>query len=148
MPAVGLDLAAEVLLGEAVDRGGPLWLVLGAGADRHHPVLDRALRLCVDTVGREPGVGPLLLRGEVLQGRRMLRVVVSDAAPAVVAVLLAVRAHTGMAPHLSCDWPQRHPLVQLIAVAAGVPAGSVWRIRRLVHRAEPDPSRRPIVHVW
>jgi len=72
----------------------------------------------------------------------------ADAVPAVVAVLLAVRTYTGLTPRLSCVWPQRHPLLQVADVVLGGRSRSVLRIRRLVHRAEPDPARRPSVHVW
>lgn len=139
---VELTLAARVLLDEAADAG-PLWIVLqDVAAARSHPMLGGALRLVA-----EPGVGGGPVHGEVRAGRRMLRVAGRDLPATVAAVLFAARDHTAVVPRLSCAWPARHPLAELVGLADPA-AMSVHRLRALLRRAEPDPARRPVVHAW
>ena len=45
LPMVMWDLGAQVLLDEAADAGGPLWLVYGDDLGRDHPLLDAAMVL-------------------------------------------------------------------------------------------------------
>ncbi|WP_432971266.1 hypothetical protein [Dactylosporangium sp. CA-233914] len=144
---VHLTFAARLLLEEATD-GRLLWLVLqDDAATRSHPVLGRALRLIVESGPRSGGGLPGRVLGEVRDGRRILRTAGRDVPAAVAAVLFAARDHTGVVPRLSCAWPDRHPLAELVGLA-DPSVMSVPRLRALLHRAEPDPSRRPVVHTW
>ncbi|GAA4264127.1 hypothetical protein GCM10022255_114900 [Dactylosporangium darangshiense] len=141
-----LSIAARLLLDEAAEAR-LLWIVLqDEAAARSHPVLGRALRLVVDP---EPAAGVPAghVLGEVKDGRRLLRAAGRDVPAAVAAVLLAARDHTDVVPRLSCAWPERHPLAELAGLADPA-VMSVPRLRALLHRAEPDPARRPVVHTW
>ncbi|WP_327010670.1 hypothetical protein OHA72_27395 [Dactylosporangium sp. NBC_01737] len=148
LPVVMWDLGAQVLLDEAADSHGPLWLVYGDCLGRGHPMLDTAMVLCLTDAVRIPDDGLLQVQGVMTSGRRALQVEASDAAPAIVAVLLAIRARTGLIPHLSCAWRGRHPVLELTDAILGLRSGSAQRIRWLVRRVEPDRARRPTVHVW
>ncbi|WP_238014937.1 hypothetical protein KZZ52_33225 [Dactylosporangium sp. AC04546] len=146
LPPVTLDTGAAVLLDEVSEAARPLWIVLReAGSGRPHPVLSRALQLVVKP-GLEPGV-PVSVRGDVLNGRWVLRATAVDVPAAIAAVLIAARDRTGLVPRLSCAAPERHPLAELLSVL-DLSAASVLRIRSLLRRAEPDPARRPVVHTW
>ncbi|MET7400267.1 hypothetical protein ABZS66_42955 [Dactylosporangium sp. NPDC005572] len=137
-----LTLAARLLLDESADTR-LLWIVLqDDAAARSQPVLGRALRLVV-----HPGPQTGRVLGEVRDGRRILRTTGRDVATAVAGVLLAARDHTGVVPRLSCAWPDRHPLAELAGLADPAVL-SVPRLRALLHRVEPDASRRPVVHTW
>jgi hypothetical protein len=148
LPVVTWDLGAQVLLDEAADSHGPLWLVYGDDLGRGHPLLDTAMVLCLTDAVRDPDDGLLQVHGATTAGRRTLRVEASDGAPAIVAVLLAIRARTGLIPHLSCAWRGRHPVPELTDAILGLRSGSAQRIRQLVRQVEPDRARRPTVHVW
>ena len=67
----------------------------------------------------------------------------STATPfAVATVLLALRDATGVRPRCRFPWPRRHRLTVIFGLT-----GTAAQVRELLRRTEPDPARRPIVHV-
>jgi hypothetical protein len=90
----------------------------------------------------------LEVRGEVMHGRfRVLTVEASTVPNALAAVLIHVRDRTGRRPHIYFEWTEGRPVVQFLRfLLFGV--GEVAPVTREVLReAEPDPARRPHVHV-
>ena len=63
-------------------------------------------------------------------------------------MLLHIRDQTGQLPQIYFTWTDDHPLAQLIRFLVWGGVGEVpVRTREILWRAEPDPARRPKVHV-
>ncbi|SDS66037.1 hypothetical protein SAMN04489717_3417 [Actinopolymorpha singaporensis] len=90
----------------------------------------------------------LRVRGEVLHNRyRVLRMESSTVPNALAALVLHIRDQTGTRPHIHFEWTEGNPVTHFLRFFLfGV--GEVAPVTREVLReAEPDPSRRPHVHV-
>jgi hypothetical protein len=89
----------------------------------------------------------LHVSGAHREGYRVLRVASPAVPNAIAALLLRIRDITGAAPHIYFDWTEGNPLLHLLRyLFFGV--GEVAPVtREILRRAEPDPHRRPIVHV-
>ncbi len=87
------------------------------------------------------------VRGEERFGHRILTVRSSVVANTIAELALAVRDRTGLVPHIYFRWTEGNPLTNLLRFLF-VGAGEVAPVTREVLReAEPDPARRPRVHV-
>jgi hypothetical protein len=92
--------------------------------------------------------GRLHVRGEVLHQRyRVMSVSASSVPNALAALALRIRDDTGVIPHIYFAWTEGSPVQQLLQfLLFGL--GEVAPVtREVLRRAEPDPSRRPHVHV-
>ncbi len=92
--------------------------------------------------------GRLHVRGEVLHERyRVMRVSASSVPNALAALALRIRDDTGVNPHVYFEWTEGNPVQQLLRFLL-FGAGEVAPVtREVLRRAEPDPARRPHVHV-
>jgi hypothetical protein len=89
----------------------------------------------------------LYVHGEKRYGYRILRVKSPSIANAIAAILLHIRDQTGKIPHIYFAWTEGNPfrfLVRYLIFGDGdIPPVT----REVLRRAEPDRSRRPMVHV-
>lgn len=87
------------------------------------------------------------VRGVVAHGQYRVLTLRSASVPnALAALLLDIRDHTGVRPHIYFEWTEGNPIAHLLRfLLFGV--GEVAPItREVLRRAEPDPARRPHLH--
>jgi hypothetical protein len=92
--------------------------------------------------------GRLHVRGEVLHQRYRVMSASAPSVPnALAALALRIRDDTGVNPHVYFEWTEGNPVQQLMRfLLFGL--GEVAPVtREVLRRAEPDPTRRPHVHV-
>jgi hypothetical protein len=92
--------------------------------------------------------GRLHVRGEVLHERYRVMTVTAPSVPnALAALALRIRDDSGAIPHIYFAWTEGNPLQQFLRfLLFGL--GEVAPVtREVLRRAEPDPARRPHVHV-
>ncbi|HEX3930200.1 MAG TPA: amino acid transporter [Nocardioides sp.] len=92
--------------------------------------------------------GQLHVRGEVLHHRyRVMSVNASSVPNALAALALRIRDDAGVIPHVYFEWTEGNPVQQLLRFLL-FGSGEVAPVtREVLRRAEPDPARRPHVHV-
>ena len=87
-------------------------------------------------------------RGETVHGLyRVIRISSPTVPNAIAALLLEVRRHTGVRPHVYFEWTEGSPTLNLLRfLLFGV--GEVAPVtREVLRRAEPERELRPHVHV-
>ena len=115
-----------------------------------HDLREEGDVLFVEVTVRDPSdfESTLRVRGEVRHDSRRVLACESSSVPnALAALLLHVRDHTGVVPHIYFEWTEGNPVTQFLRfLFFGV--GEVAPVTREVLRiAEPDRTRRPHVHV-
>ncbi|MEO3867902.1 amino acid transporter [Nonomuraea sp. B12E4] len=89
----------------------------------------------------------LHVRGEERYGHRILAIESSAVPNSLAALLLYLRDRTGSVPHIYFHWAEGNPVVAMLRYlvfgGGDVPPLS----REVLRQAEPDPERRPRVHV-
>lgn len=91
--------------------------------------------------------GVLKVRGEQVDGYRVLRTESPAVPNAIAAFLLFLRNETGKLPHVYFGWSEGNPvtyLLKYIAFGEGDTAPVTHEVLRI---AEKDPEQRPVVHV-
>ncbi|WP_242683084.1 amino acid transporter [Rathayibacter sp. SD072] len=89
----------------------------------------------------------LEVRGVVRHGFRVLQVSSGNVPNTLAAVLLEIRSETGVIPEIYFEWTEGSPLSNMFRFLI-TGAGEVAPVtREVLRRAEPDPVRRPAVHV-
>ncbi len=89
----------------------------------------------------------LHVTGEERYGHRVLRVDRATVPNAIAAILIAIRDRTGKVPDVYFTWAEGNPVAAMLRhLVFG--AGEIAPVTREVLREhEPDPERRPRVHV-
>ncbi|GAA1229062.1 APC family permease [Kitasatospora nipponensis] len=104
----------------------------------------------VEVTVRDPSdfESALRVHGEVLHGRYRVLVLESSSVPnALAALLLHMRDLTGRRPHVYFEWTEGNPLAQFLRFFLFGQGEVAPVTREVLREAEPDPSRRPRVHV-
>ena len=89
----------------------------------------------------------LTVRGEERFGYRVLTVESPTVPNAIAALLLDIRDRTGKLPHIYFSWAEGNPLRFLLRYVFSGEGDIPPVTREVLRRAEPDPARRPLVHV-
>ncbi|WP_424887207.1 amino acid permease [Streptomyces sp. XH2] len=159
---VTFDEAAIRLIDDAA-RSGPLRVIANEPDER-----DAAEYRTKEYTQREethiPSGGPVLflevtvrdssdfatevsVTGEERYGARILRVQGSGVPNTIAAVLVQLRDRTGHVPHAYFNWTEGHPLSHLLRFLVFGDGEVAPVTREVLRRAEPDPARRPRIHV-
>lgn len=87
------------------------------------------------------------VKGNHVNGHRILRVESPAAPNAIAAVLLALRDATGVIPHAYFEWSEGNPLAHLMRYLLLGRGDTPPVVREIIRKHEPDPARRPRIHV-
>jgi len=91
--------------------------------------------------------GVLHIRGEKVDGFKVLRAESPAVPNAIAAFLLFLRDETGKLPHVYFGWSEGNPLSYLLKYIAFGEGDTAPVTHEVLRQAEKDPNRRPIVHV-
>ena len=91
--------------------------------------------------------GILRIRGERVNGYKILRTESPAVPNAIAAFLLFLRNETGKLPHVYFGWSEGNPLSYLMKYIAFGEGDTAPVTHEVLRQAEKDPERRPVVHV-
>jgi amino acid transporter len=89
----------------------------------------------------------LCVRGVEVGGYRILRANSPAAPNAIAAILLALRDATGVKPHCHFEWAEGSPIRHLLRYLILGRGDTAPVVREIIRKSEPDPERRPGIHV-
>jgi len=116
-------------------------------ADHHIPANDPVLFLEVTVRDSSDFEDVLRVSGEERFGYRILRVEAPAIPNAIAALLLHIRDTTGTLPHVYFAWMEANPVTQMLGYLLTGEGDVPPLTREVLRQAEPDPTRRPVVHV-
>ena len=91
--------------------------------------------------------GTLRLTGVDVSGYRVLRCTSPAIPNAIAALLLHIRDETGKIPHAYFGWTEGNPLAYLLKFLAFGEGDTAPVTREVLRQTEPNPLRRPRIHV-
>jgi hypothetical protein len=116
--------------------------------DAHHMPMDQpALFLEVRTTDASDFSDVLQVRGHTIGGYRVLRCESPAIPNAIAALLLYVRDQTRQIPHAYFGWTEGNPIAYLLKFLAFGEGDTAPVTREVLRQAEPNPARRPRIHV-
>ena len=89
----------------------------------------------------------LTVEGADVSGHHVLRCVSPAIPNAIAALLLFCRDQTGKIPHAYFGWTEGNPIAYLLKFLAFGEGDTAPVTREVLRQAEPDPMRRPRIHV-
>jgi len=115
--------------------------------DNHIPSSDPILFYEVDVGDASEFRGKLKIRGVEVDGYKILRTEAPSVPNAIAAFLLYLRDKTGKIPHVYFGWSEGNPVIYLLRFVLFGEGDTAPVTREILRQAEPDPERRPNVHV-
>jgi hypothetical protein len=105
------------------------------------------LFLEIDVVDPSEFGGALCVRGVEVDGHRVLRAQAPAAPNAIAAILLGLQNATDVRPHAHFEWSEGNPLGHLFRYLLFGRGDTPPVVREIIREVEPDPARRPGIHV-
>jgi hypothetical protein len=116
--------------------------------DSHHlPMDERQLFIEVRPGDVSAFSDRLAVTGVEVGGHRILRTTSPAIPNAIAALLLHIRDETGKIPHAYFGWTEGNPIVYLLKFLAFGEGDTAPVTREVLRQSEPDPLRRPRIHV-
>lgn len=91
--------------------------------------------------------GALKVQGVQVGPYKVLKTTGTAVPNAIAALALRVRDLTGQRPHIYFNWGERHPAKYLVKYLFSGRGDTAPLTREILRRVEPDPEKRPAVHV-
>jgi hypothetical protein len=115
--------------------------------DSHIPAAFPIIFLEVDVTDSSEFSSELRVRGVDVDGYHVLRTESSTVPNAIAAFLLHLRDITGKRTHAYFDWSEGSPIVFMLRYLLLGEGDTAPVTREVLRRAEPDPEKRPMIHV-
>ncbi len=115
--------------------------------DNHIPAGEPILFFEVTPGDASEFSGVLEIRGENVDGFKILRTESPAVPNAIAAFLLFLRNETGKLPHVYFGWSEGNPVSYLLKYIAFGEGDTAPVTHEVLRQAEKDPDQRPIVHV-
>jgi hypothetical protein len=160
---IEFDTEARRFIADSIEHDGGLNLIANrrqAGDRREYADKERAQRgmnpvpgsadvlfLEIDVVDPAEFRETLRVHGVEVDGYRILRAKSPAAPNAIAAILLALRDATGVRPHAFFEWSEGNPLTHLFQYLLLGRGDTAPVVREILRECEPNPSRRPGIHV-
>lgn len=115
--------------------------------DNHIPSSEPILFFEIDVGDASEFTGKLKIHGVDMAGYKILRTNAPAVPNAIAALLLHIRDRTRKIPHVYFGWSEGNPIKYLIRYLLFGEGDTAPVTREILRQAEPDPDRRPSVHV-